>query len=231
MNYVNYNSWSLAGQEKCNPCHICQFNPCQCNNLCHKCNKCPCECYSNCLKYCCSPCEDVVIIKKCVEKTKECGGCKCNPCECESKECENYKCGCTVCVKKCNFIIGWYIRDECCVAKAEKMVKSTIYKLDKLWRCGRICRREYVMRYGVYITALENINYILKRISCHDRCCDVILKALFNLSTYILESECIEIAFVHKIIKCFHHNLRNCLEKCRPSRKPCQQRKGWCDDR
>jgi len=218
----------------CNPCreicNLCSFNPCRCVNICNICSFNPCRCNRRCNTCNFDPC-------RC---NRRCNTCNFDPCRCKGN------CGCGICVRRTNFIICWYIDDECCKGKAEQLVKSTICKLDKLWKCNVICRREYVVRYGLLISGIESINKELRCHCNHRRCCDVILDAICEISEYILNAECVDICCICEIVAKFKRNFEccneererrcerryeeeECEERCerRKHKKKCERRKIW----
>ena len=190
-------------------CFTCQYDPCQCQSVCFSCRVNPCKCPITCGSCGFDPC-------KC---HKSCQSCRFDPCQCRKI------CQCTFCIKKMNFIICWNIDDDCCKGKAEQLLKSTIFKLDNLWKCNTICRREYVIRYGILINAVQRINHELKCFPFDRKYCDVILDHLCELSDYILESKCIDIFDICHIVKRFKKALICCREyQDKKSEKRCKRR-------
>ena len=189
---------SCRCQERCN---ICDYDPCRCRQRCNICNFDPCRCRAERRCNICNfdPCR--------CRKERSCNECDFDPCRCRGK------CQCLMCIKPTKSIICWFIEDECCRHKAEKLVKSTICKLDELWKCGFICKREYVIRYGLLLSSVQRINHEMKEWSRHRKCCEVLLKYLCLLSEYIIGSECIDILCLCKLIKQFRKALECCEEK------------------
>lgn len=216
---------------RCDPCKskilcsVCNYDPCRCSKRCN-CNSCINQCYvckfnpCRCIKRCniCDydPC-------RCVNKCNICNICKFDPCRCRAT------CQCTICVRKVNFIICWFIDDNHCKGKAEQLVKSTIIKLDYLWKCRVICRREYVIRYGLFLNGVQQLNNYLKSCKFNRRCYDIILEYICLLADYILEAKCVDICVVCNIIKKFRKAFECCDEKeleCKQKVYDCGKRRG-----
>lgn len=148
--------------------------------------------------------------------------------DCTNTQCVPWgACGCNACwfpdLTRCCHII----KKAFCIflCRANEVIKCTIWKLNELWLCGKICRRQYVLRYGVYLAAIEKIIQIvlcdLKEtpIDFSTRVCqtpfhkivDIGLDFLTRLSRYILnpDLDCsIDLDRVCELLKHLRHVLR-----------------------
>lgn len=157
--------------------------------------------------------------------------------DCSINQCVPWgACGCNSCwfpdLTRCCHIV----KKAFCifVCRANEIIKSTIWKLNELWICGKICRRQYVLRYGVYLSTIEKIIQLIllnlkeTPINFSYRVCqtpfhkivDIGIDFLTRLSRYILSPDLDCNINIDRICELLRH-LRRSLRKIEKKQYNC----------